>query len=73
MQEARMKDRKIPEERKEIEYKGLDYLLTEILRKASEYLSSKSESITRRAHVEENNNHFLNEVNGKIKGKMFAK
>ena len=73
MQEAKLKDRKVLEERKEIEYKGLDYLLTEILRKASEYLSNKSESITRRAHIKENNNHFLNEVNGKTKGKMFAK
>jgi hypothetical protein len=37
-------------------WKGMDYLITEIVRKASDYLSRKKQNIGQRAHKKENNN-----------------
>ena len=50
-------------------WKGLDFLITEIVRKASDHLNRKKQMIGDRAHKEENNNCFLNEVSGKVKTK----
>lgn len=53
--------------------KGMEYLITEIVRKASDYLVNKRKYLCQRAHKKENNNYFLNEVSGKLKNKIYSR
>lgn len=49
----------------------MDYLLTEIVRKARDHLSNKKRFLCQRANKKENNNYFLNEIKGKYKNKLY--
>lgn len=51
-------------------WKGMDYLLTEIVRKARDHLSSKLKVLMQKANKKEDNNSFLNEVTGKLKNRI---
>lgn len=52
-------------------WKGMDYLLTEIVRKARDHLTNRRKYLSQRAYKKENNNCFLNEVTGKLKLKIY--
>jgi hypothetical protein len=52
-------------------WKGMDFLLTEIVRKARDHLTNRRKYLSQRAYKKENNNSFLNEVTGKLKNKIY--
>jgi len=56
-----------------LSWRGMDYLITEIVKKASDHLHKKKQLIGQRAHKKENNNCFINEISGKIKSKIYSR
>jgi hypothetical protein len=52
------------------DWKGMDYLLTEIVKKARDNLEKRKRFLLQRANKKENNNCFLNEVTGKFINKI---
>lgn len=54
-------------------WKGMDYLLTEIVKKSRENLAEKKRSLCSRASKKENNNNFMNEVKTRRKDRQNAK
>lgn len=52
------------------DWKGMDYLLTEIVKKARDSLEKRKRYLIQRANKKENNNCFLNEVTGKFMNKI---
>ena len=49
----------------------MDYLLTEIVKRARENLEKRKKKLIQRANKQENNNCFLNEVTGKFMNKIY--
>jgi len=56
---------------KGVDWKGMDYLLTEIVKRARENLEKRKKKLIQRANKQENNNCFLNEVTGKFMNKIY--